>query len=171
MGMKTVGETSDLVYLSNIHLDITILDKDFFPKLIEINDSLLYPHLTGKTTPSQLEGGLSIRRIQDKYDDFISDKNNQIQQSTLLYGSIGSSPILFIVVIISTMLCAHNIKMPSWLSRKNKQTGPTRFDSINFYAMRPINVIENPQAPLWCSRNSLPTANIFQRSHPAIDDG
>ena len=100
LGMKTVRETSDLVYLPNIHCDITILDKDFFSKLIEINDSLLYPHLIGNTTPSQLEGGLSMRRIQDKYDNFISDKNNQIQQSTLLYGSIGSSQILFMVVII-----------------------------------------------------------------------
>ena len=169
MGMKTIGQSSDLVYLPNIHLDITFIDKDFFPKLIEINDSLLYPHLTGKITPEQLEGGLSLKKIQDKYNNFILDQTNQVRESTLVYSSIGSSLILILIVVIAIMLCAHNIKLPACLSRKEKQSYVTRSNSLDFTVMRPINVIEHPQAPSWRSYNSLATSRTFQKSHPDIN--
>ena len=74
VGVQTIGHSTEFLYLPNIHLDISIIDNEFFPKLIEINSTLLYPHLVGKLTSSHLETGLTLKSIHDKYNNFISER-------------------------------------------------------------------------------------------------
>ena len=99
-GIQTIGHSTEFLYLPNIHLDISIIDNEFFPKLIEINSTLLYPHVLGKLTPSHLETGLTLKSIHDKYDNFISGRSDETMKTTLIYGSLGSNLVILIIGVI-----------------------------------------------------------------------
>ena len=77
VGVQTLGHSTEYLYLPNIHLDISLIDKECFPKLIEINNTLLYPQVIGKFTPSHLETGLTLKSIHDKYKNFISERSDE----------------------------------------------------------------------------------------------
>ena len=98
-GIQTLGYSTEFVYLPNVHLDIKLLDNDFFSKLIKINDSLLYPLLVGKTTPNQLDSGLTLKSVQDKYEDFISETSDKTFQSSMIYGAVGSNIVIILAYV------------------------------------------------------------------------
>ena len=72
------------------------------------------PLLIGKITPNQLDSGLTLKSVQDKYEDFISETSSKTFQSSIIYGAVGSNIVIIVAITISVILCSHNLKYPSW---------------------------------------------------------
>ena len=78
VGMKTIGYSSEFVYIPQLQLNITTIDNKFFTKYLSLNKTLIMPRILGKSTSENLHTDLSLDSIQDQYDEFLEKQSEKI---------------------------------------------------------------------------------------------
>ena len=109
---KTIGTTYEFFYVPLISLNLTLFNKNYPHKIetiIQNNDNLFYDT---KKYPADLNTGMSLQDIENKYEAFLDEKRYDLTDThpLHLYTSVGSIIFGIILTITLTILCMKHKK-------------------------------------------------------------
>ena len=143
VGMKTLGYSSEFIYVPQLKLNVTTIDNEFFIKYQSLNKTLIMPRILGKHIPENLHTSVTLDSIQDQYDEFLVKQSEIKLRSDLMYSTIGSYIIGTIIVIFIIVNCTKHFRCIPW-TKEEEPKPTTRSGSYEFDVLRPINVTEHP---------------------------